>query len=155
MKVSELKQFLFESTSHSYASEAVEIVDEADGSHTIVYERGNLRLQDNYFGGEPFGGREIIFEDGKPVWMMVYYGAVESSFENFKEVYKFLRKALSNNTKDMPYRGPVKFEDGEWLYTNEIIGDMESLSGIEKIFYRGELVFSTKYDGGLINVRKE
>ena len=155
MDISKLKSFLFESTSHSYANADVAIKNERDGSHSIEYSKGNLRLHDNYFGGEPFGGREVIFENEKPLWMMVYYGSVEEGIEDFKNVYAFLRKALSHNTSDMPYRGPVKFEENEWLYTNELTGDMENFSGEEKIFHGGELVYSAKYHGGLVDVRKE
>ncbi len=34
-------------------------------------------FHDNYFGGEPYGGRSVAFHQGKPVWIAVYYGWVE------------------------------------------------------------------------------
>lgn len=150
-----LRKFLYESTVGSYANPDVKIVDEKDGSHTIVCSRDDLTLHDNFFGGEPFGGREVIFEKGKKVWMMVYYGSVEENFNDFKSVYSFLREALRKNTEDVPYRGPKEYQKDEWLYVNEVEGDMESFSGEEKIFYKDESVYSAKYQGGLVDVRKE
>lgn len=78
---------------------------ESDGSTTIRYSRGEYCMHDNYFGGEPYGGREVVFLNDKAVWMMVYYGLVYEGPN--KEVYQFLMSALSNNTLEMPYRGPV------------------------------------------------
>jgi hypothetical protein len=42
---------------------------EADHSTTIVLEHGEWKFHYNYFGGEPYGGREVVFLGGQPVWM--------------------------------------------------------------------------------------
>ncbi|MBN1916140.1 hypothetical protein JW796_04085 [Candidatus Dojkabacteria bacterium] len=146
-----LQKFLYESTSEIYANPEVRIIEEKDGSHTIVCINGSFTLHDNYFGGEPFGGREVIFENNKPVWMMVYYGSVTNRFKKLGSVYSFLKEALRNNTKNMPYRGPKKYKKDEWLYKNELKGDMKSFIGEEKIFYKDKMVYSANYQGGLIN----
>lgn len=39
-------------------------------------------MNDNFFGGEPYGGREVVFYEEKPVWMMVYYGWVAEGIES-------------------------------------------------------------------------
>jgi len=78
MDILQLKQFILDASHNTYASEDVNLRQkQADNSTTIVYEKDNWKYHDNYFGGEPYGGREVVFYDNKPVWMMVYYGWVE------------------------------------------------------------------------------
>ncbi|MBI4009168.1 hypothetical protein HY357_02965 [Candidatus Roizmanbacteria bacterium] len=47
------------------------------GSTTIWYKRGNWKMHDNFFGGEPYGGRSVIYYKNKPVHITVYYGNVD------------------------------------------------------------------------------
>ncbi len=85
-----LKQFIFEASRATYASGDESIKQkQADESTTIEFRKRSYVYQDNYFGGEPYGGREVVFLDGKPVWMMIYYGRVHSDAER-KEVYPFI-----------------------------------------------------------------
>ena len=66
MKENELKKFIFEASRASYASGDDSIKHkEADGSTTITYSSGEYRMHDNYFGGEPYGGREVVFLNNK------------------------------------------------------------------------------------------
>ena len=55
------------------------IKKESDGSTTIWHERGDWKLHDNFFGGEPYGGRTIIHYKYKPVHITVYYGFVDKT----------------------------------------------------------------------------
>jgi len=105
---------------------------------------------DNYFGGEPYGGREVVFVGDKAVWMMVYYGLVHMENEN-KEVYSFLVESLRNTTAEMPYRGPVLFERDSWKYENKFTGNIENFSGTEKIFRDDVCVYEANYIGGLVD----
>jgi len=71
-----LLRFLLDAGRRGYAAGGTAVkIQEADHSTTIVLDDGKWRFHDNYFGGEPYGGREIVFLDGRPVWMAVYYGA--------------------------------------------------------------------------------
>ena len=62
-----LLRFLLEAGQRGYAAggNAVKI-READHSTTIVLDQGEWRFHDNYFGGEPYGGREVVFLRGRP-----------------------------------------------------------------------------------------
>ena len=145
-----LKKFIFESSRATYASGDESIKHkELDGSTTIRFENGTYRFHDNYFGGEPYGGREVIFLDGKPLWIMVYYGLVHGGANN--EVYNFLITSLSKSTIDMPYRGPSSYEKDDWSYENSFIGDVDNFSGTEKIFKDGQCIYEASYLGGLVN----
>lgn len=146
----DLKKFIFEANRSTYASGDENIwKKQPDGSTTIEYENDLYKYHDNFFGGEPYGGREVIFFENKPVWMMVYYGLVYDGVN--KEVYGFLTESLSNTTVDMPYRGPIEYKKDEWRYENKLVGGVEKFSGTEKIFKNEKCIYEASYIGGLVN----
>ncbi|HOF79306.1 MAG TPA: DUF5680 domain-containing protein [Candidatus Dojkabacteria bacterium] len=147
-----LKNFIFEASTNTYASEDKNIrVKQLDNSTTIVYEKDDWKYHDNYFGGEPFGGREVVFYKDKPVWMMVYYGAVVVNEIVPDELYTVLTKALRSSSVDMPYRGPKELVDGEFRYVNELQGEVDNFSGEEKIYKGNTILYVAKYIGGLLD----
>lgn len=155
MKISRLKLFILEANEKGYAGgDESTWQTEADGSTTISYESHDFRLHDNFFGGEPYGGRQIIFFQNKPIWIMVYYGAVNPSFDHLNMVYSFLREALSAGTKADNYRGPNEYATGDFRYKNAWHGDINAYDGKENIYYKGEDVYWAKYLGGFVDQRK-
>lgn len=151
VNLAELTDFIFDASRATYASGDESMKRKLpDGSTTIEFEKGAYKYNDNYFGGEPYGGREVVIYQGKPVWMMVYYGFVYPGLVN-KDVYAFLIESLSNSTPEIPYRGPRLFERNGWRYENELTGDVEKFSGIEKILKEGACVYEASYIGGLVD----
>ena len=72
MDLKKLKEFILEASQNTYVSENPDIkVKQEDNSTTIAYEKNDWKYHDNYFGGEPYGGREFVFFKGNPLWMMV------------------------------------------------------------------------------------
>ena len=68
-----LIKFLIESNKAGYASgQEKQWIKELDGSTTIPFKKGEWHSQDNFFGGEPYGGRIVVFYKNKPYWIMVY-----------------------------------------------------------------------------------
>jgi len=113
-----LRQFLVDSNKAGYAGgEEKKWIKENDGSTSIPFEKGAWRSHDNFFGGEPYGGRTIVFYENKPHWMMIYYGWVEEGVET-DPVYAVLRNALMQMPDDYPFRGPKEYQEGEYTYTN-------------------------------------
>lgn len=147
----ELKSFILAASRATYAS-GDELIKkkQPDGSTTIEFVEGDFKFHDNYFGGEPYGGREVVFYQGKAVWMMVYYGLVHAEIGN-AEVYGFLMDALRNTTIEAPYRGPALFEKENWRYENLLEGEVENFHGTEKIYCDGECVYEASYIGGLVD----
>ncbi|MFC1733935.1 DUF5680 domain-containing protein [candidate division KSB1 bacterium] len=147
----ELKKFILEASRATYASGDESIKDkQPDESTTIRYESGAYRFHDNYFGGEPYGGREVVSFDNKPIWMMVYYGLVHEN-NKIEDVYPFLMESLSNATQEMPYRGPESYENDSFRYENKFTGTMEHFSGTEKIYKDDTCVYEASYIGGLVD----
>src|ERR1700704_1873861 len=89
-----LARFLIAANKAGYASTETTVTDHADGSHRIIYETEGWRLDDNFFRGEPYGGREVISYDGRVEWMMLYYGWVGGARLTHKPRFKILRHPL-------------------------------------------------------------
>lgn len=101
MKLENLRKFLLEANAAGYASADLKSwVKEKDSSTSINFKNGDFSLHDNFFGGEPYGGRIIVQLHNKPFWMMVYYGWVEEGAEP-NSVYKILREALKKCLKNI------------------------------------------------------
>lgn len=149
-----LLAFLFDASRRGYAAgrDAAK-VREADASTTIVYGRGGWRLHDNYFGGEPYGGREVVSLDGRPVWMAVYYGWVEGGSVDAERVYLFLQRALREAPPAFPIRGPDELSEGPFTYRNAHQGGVANFSGEESIHEGGRHVYTARYLGGLVDRR--
>lgn len=150
-----LKEFLVEASSKTYAAGDSSLkTDEKDGSTTFEYKKGEWKYHDNFFGDEPFGGREVIFYKDKPVWMMTYYGGVYRKSSGAEAVVGFLRKALSNiagiEKQEVPCRGPSLFLDGEYKYISNSMGEIETFTGEEFILKDGKEVYCAVYNGGLL-----
>jgi uncharacterized protein DUF5680 len=149
-----LVDFLLEASRRGYAagSSAVKM-READHSTTIVLEHGKWKFHDNYFGGELYGGREVVFLDERPVWMAVYYGWVDSENSDVEAVYSFLQKALRDVPDEFPVRGPDAFTEGRSSYCNTYEGGVACFSGAETIRADHRLVYSGRHAGGLVDQR--
>lgn len=147
-----LKTFLIQANKEGYAAGESKITKNEDHSYTSQFESGDLKLHDSWFGGEPFGGREVVFFKGNPHWMMVYYGQDTGKAEG---LIPFLRKAMMSPDQEMPLRGPNEMTEGDFQYKNSATGDLERFIGEEKIFYKGEEVFRTNYVGGLVDKRED
>jgi hypothetical protein len=155
MNVKALRKFLIETKKAGYgAGNPKAWIKEKDGSTTISFVFGDFRMHDNFFGGEPWGGRMMVFYKEKPVWIMCMYGSVNSSFKDSEKVYTFLKKALRQQPEDLPLRGPKLFKDGEFVYKNENKGSLENFSGEGEIYFDGKRVYKEFYSGGLVDRRK-
>ncbi|MBF8249839.1 MAG: hypothetical protein HW400_440 [Candidatus Levybacteria bacterium] len=156
MDIKQLKAFLIETKKAGYGTgNSKNWIKEKDYSTTIPFESGDWRMHDNFFGGEPWGGREVVFFRGKPVWIMVMYGSVDPSVNGFEEVYKFLQKALRNQPEDLPLRGPKLLQGGDFVYKNKAEGNLENFIGEEVILKNDKQIYKMNYSGGWVDRRKE
>jgi hypothetical protein len=126
-----------------------------DGSATITHASPPWRTVDTYFGGEPYGGNEVVFLDGRAVWMMAYYGRVTAEPSTIGGVYRFLKSALADTDPIFPVRGAHEFGGANMTYTNAWDGDLEHFTGVERIAVGGRDVYTAWYAGGLVDQRAE
>lgn len=152
MNIDNLRKFLLSASTTGYAVGDTVISREKDLSYTSAHGDGDWKFHDNWFGGEPFGGREVVFFQDKPYWMAVYYGKDSGKADG---LIPFLRVALSKPPAELPVRGPQILEQGEFKYINEWKGDLEDFTGEEIIYFKGEEVYRAGYLGGLVDQRKD
>lgn len=149
----ELIKFLVDANAAGYATgDDSNVKTEDDGPKTITFESGDFRMHDNFFGGEPYGGREVVFHKDKPHWIMVYYGAVEERIKP-DDVYGFLQESLKLMPEAAPFRGPENHERENMVYENSWDGDVEQFKGRETIQVDGNQVYWAEYVGGLVDQR--
>ncbi|MFH1712281.1 MAG: DUF5680 domain-containing protein [Patescibacteria group bacterium] len=156
INLSELCKFLVKAKKSTYAAgdDAKKIV-EADKSTTLIFEDGDWKYHDNYFGGEPYGGREVVFFQNLPVYIMVYYGWVIEGVADVQAVYKTLQGALFQIPEDKPFRGPKKYNQDGAEYINVFEGEIDNFSGEEIITSAdGNEIYKAKYIGGLVDLKK-
>jgi hypothetical protein len=122
-----------------------------DGSHEIVVTKGDWHMNDNFFGGDPYGGRQVIYYKKRPVWIMTYYGRAETEQIPLGEIIGFLRESLQHGTFEEPYRGPRQHKNGDFEYSNLVDGSLLNYQGKEAITHKGQPAFWTVYSGGLVD----
>ena len=147
----ELNAFLVRAKKDTYAS-GKKPTTLKDGFEEFVYQEGTRLYRDGYRAKDPkpFGGREVVFEDEKPVWIMNYYGFMLSNEVESKDVYRFLRKTMSLVEEDRPFRGCSNLKEGDYEYKDNSEGDVNRFIGTERIFFKGKEVYRLEYHGGIL-----
>lgn len=155
INIQELCKFLVKAKKATYASwEETKKIKENDQSTTLVFEEGDWKYHDNYFGGEPYGWREVVFFKWNPIYMMTYYGWVNEKVGDINWVYKTLQHALLLIPETKPYRGPEMYKEWEYTYVNSFSGEVDNFFGEECIKYNGKEIYKAKYMGGLVDQTK-
>lgn len=153
----ELAKFLMRAKKNTYASmSSVEIKPERHLHKELEFSDGKFYYRDSYVGFFQAPGMEEVRlgKSGKTIWTMAYSGGMKQKYSGdidfAKQVFNFLKEALSQVNENAPYRGPIKLKKGKWKYKNKIKGNIKRFSGKEKIFFNGKEVFSQEYIGGLV-----
>ncbi len=147
VNLDQLKQFLMKANM-PHASGTARTVEEKDGSRTIEFSDGDYRMHDNFFGGEPYGGRLVIFYKEQPLFMEVYYGQTTRPAD---AVYGFLREALQHPDEENPFRGPANYKKGNLTYTCTTEGNVASHTVKEFIHDGKEQIYWAVIIGGLVD----
>ena len=143
----QLKQFLMKANM-PHATGVAKVLKEADGSRSIEFVEGDYRMNDNFFGGEPYGGRLVIFYKMKPVFLEAYYGQTNCPSDL---VYDFLREALQYPDNNHPFRGPEEYKKGNLTYKSITEGDVVSHTVKEYIYDGDEEIYKAVFVGGLVD----
>ena len=123
----------------------------SDGSKEFVYKEGTYFYRDRYFGSDPFAGQEVVFSNGKAIWVMNYCGHILDRENREKEIYNFLKRALMEISEAQPFRGPSEFILGNFKYTSKSIGTINSFEGVEVIYSKNNKIYKLSFHGGLIS----
>jgi hypothetical protein len=153
----ELRESIVRARRNCYAGGIEEIID--FGFRKAEYQEGKLRYRDIWIGRERFHGWEVVFEDDRPVWSMVYSGG-RSWHRPFpgprlEEIYAFLREALLEKSSvarlgsRVGYR-ETGYQNGPWTYMDNGRDLEYTFDGVESISWNGEEVYFLHYCGGPI-----
>ena len=147
----ELSEFLIKAKTGTYASGSGANQQKLpDGSLELTYNEGEFSYRDRYFGSDPFVGQEVVFQDGKVIWSMNYYGRTVDKAYPAEQIYAFLQKAMRQVKLERPFRGPSTFAEGDFMYNDESSGTLDSFSGVERILFNRHKVYLLKYHGGRV-----
>jgi len=122
----------------------------ADGAKEFSFKENLFYYRDRYYGYNPFAGQEVVFYQNKAIWVMNYYGRIVSKKVSPKEIYNFLKIALRKANEKKPFRGPSELTDNNFKYKNKAQGNLEEFKGLEKIYYKKDLIYQLDYQGGLV-----
>lgn len=147
INVDELKQFLMRANMPHALGEA-KTAKESDGSRTIEYGDGDYYMHDNFFGGEPYGGRLVVFYKAQPLFLEAYYGQTTRPAD---PVYDFLREALQHPDNDNPFRGPAQYKKDNLTYKSITEGNVANHTVKEYIYDGDEEIYWAVFIGGLVD----
>lgn len=139
-------EFLIRAKKSTYAANGAEVSPSRPKSHDLQYTDGELKYIDTYIGGEKFAGEEALWKNGVPFWAMNYAGRVIA--EGFSG--DFLKEALSLVPEDMPYRGPLAYSSGDYVYKCSVTGGIKWFTGYEEILKSDTKVYECYFHGGEI-----
>lgn len=146
-KNGDVLDFLCRAKKATYAGKGMESISSRPNSHDLEYAEGDLKYIDSYLGGEQFAGEEALWENGIPFWSMNYVGRIlEEGFSG-----DFLKEALSQVSIDIPYRGPIIYQNGEYKYHCIVSGEFEWFQGYEEIYNNNIKVYECYFHGGKIS----
>lgn len=145
------EEFLLKAKINTYASNGEKEEKRLeDGSKELIYKENEWEYRDRYFGFSSFAGEEIVFNNSKAFWSMNYYGKIISNKIEPEQIYQFLKKSLRLVKIEYPFRGPIDFQENDWVYKNEINGTINDFIGKESIYFKQEKVYKLIYHGGII-----
>ena len=121
-----------------------------DGTEEMAWSNGPWRYQDRYAGINPYGGHEIVWRDGRVVWMQHYFAEVLGERASMDAIYAFQREALGSPDPDRLMRGPASFVRAPFAYVNDIEGDLDRFNGVETIACDGDVVYRMIFHGGRV-----
>lgn len=153
--IDELNNFLLDANANGYAGGGNEFTPPGRPEFDeIQYRKGDWLFHDSYAGHYFAPGQEIVYYKNQPIWAMAYAGGMKFEYHGDEklthETIEFLKKALMEMDPTKPFRGPEKFEDGEWQYISTVSGNTNDFVGNEKIYHQDKLVFEQNFIGGVI-----
>jgi len=151
--VVELSHFIVEANINTWAAEGAEVEPERPGYQELEYKKGLWRLRDSYTGYFRAPGMTTVYYKDTPAWNMQYggHGMTEGYEDRAKATFNFLKSALMKVTPELPYRGPLHHQDGDYNYDFRLLnGDIMDCLWEEKIREKGMLTFTQTGMAGII-----
>ncbi len=147
-----IKEFIPKARMQTWTAEKGKQVGRRPGSEGVyIYEEGDLKYEDEFFGNGRFQGHEIVYEKDKPIWGMIYYGGIPDNIRvNLEDEFNFLRKALTQTALTARLQGDSNFSEGNRAYNSKVSGTIDDFKGEETIIFNGVITHEVFFAGGAI-----
>ncbi len=142
----QLNTFIVSAKAATYVGGGAKSLSYRPGSHDLQFHEGDFSYLDSYFGGADFLGQEVVYHEGKPVWVMNYYGRIlEPEMIAAAEAGRVIQESLSKMYEEGRFLGGFEHEISGDTYVDTNEGDVASFTGREWIEREG-----VKVTGGLV-----
>ena len=86
---------------------------------------------------------DYSYQENNYTYLDSFFGA-----ENFNG--DFLKETLLQVDEELPFRGPLFYQKGEYLYLLRIQGKIDFFQGVEEIYYQTYKVYEGFIQGGIV-----
>jgi hypothetical protein len=146
-----LHDFIVRAKAATYVGSGAHSASSRPGSHDLHFAEGDWLYIDSYFGGTDFIGEEAVFQAGKAVWVMNYYGYIlRPELISGVEAGQMIKASLSRMYKENRFLGGFRHTEGHITYTDTSAGDFTHFTGKEWIERDGVVAYELVYHGGLV-----
>ncbi len=146
-----LTDFILKAKQATYVGGGNKLLPYRLGSHDLQFQIGDWTYHDSYFGESDFIGEEIVYQRGKVVWGMNYFGRIILPDKISSAIAgEIIQQSLSELYRSGRFLGGYKHIVGEFTYTDTNTGDTLYFTGREWIERDGEIVYALDYHGGLV-----
>lgn len=151
LDIDELKKFLVEAKTHTYASGGGGVSPQRPKFKELKYRKGDFYYRDSYAGFYQAPGMEVVYFKEKPIWTMAYSGKIyEEFYDKADDTYTFLRKSMLKVPVEYPFRGPKNYKEDDFEYRFEFEGNIKLFNGREDILLNSKEVFFQDVIGGIV-----
>ena len=151
LTLEQLNTFIVRAKAATYVGGGAKNLSYRPGSHDLQFHEGAFSYLDSYFGGTDFLGQEVVYFEGKPVWVMNYYGRIlELSQITAEEAGQIIQESLSRMYDEGRFLGGFEHSTGNGDYVDRSEGDVTSFTGREWIIRENVKVYELVYHGGLV-----
>ena len=147
----QLQDFIVKAKAATYVGGGQKSLARRPGSHDLEFHLDPFSYLDSYFGGSDFLGQEVVFFEGRAVWVMNYYGRIlEPEKILAAEAGRIIQESLSRMYQEGRFLGGFEHHTHGCTYTDTSQGDLTSFTGMEWITREGLRVYELVYHGGLV-----
>jgi hypothetical protein len=151
LSLNQLNAFIVHAKAATYVGGGPKSLSHRPGSHDLEFHEGPFDYLDSYFGGTDFLGEEVVYFEGKPVWVMNYYGYIlEPSLIAARQVGQILQESLSAMYQQGRFLGGFEHTSEKDTYVDINQGDVTAFAGREWIMHENVKVYELVYHGGLV-----
>lgn len=149
--LNQLNEFIVSAKAATYVGSGEKTSSSRPGSQDLKFSQGEWAYLDSYFGGRDFIGEEVVYQAGKPIWAMNYYGHIlRPDMIRPNQAGQVIKASLSSLYTEGRFLGGFQYPHEGFTYIDTNEGDVASFRGREFISRGNAVVYELFYHGGLI-----